>query len=255
MLRAPIAALLALAAVCALAPAASAAPTEAQPSAGPQATAAATRVVVSPPVVTRGEQVAIRGSGWRARSRVRLMIGLPQSDAYPIATVRANARGRFVKRVRMRGLPGPYIVVACPVGACPRPARAAVRIVRAGTGGRTLLHSALPRSRYLAEPRFVGYRGDVAGRGIATLTLERLRWQRWAAGRAQATGRARVCATAGGCRTVSARVLATRRVRYESREWFYARLVVRLGGEAGIDRRRLTLCTLPAICGGPPHPP
>jgi hypothetical protein len=221
----------------------------------PTGRAAAAKVTVTPDVVPRGERIAIRGRGWAPGSRVKLSIGLPESDSYPIATLRANARGRFVKRVRMRGLPGLYVVVACPPGRCARPARTGVRVVAADTGTRTLLHSDRPRSRYLERPRAVGYDSYTTAAAVSSVGLSRLAWRRWGKGRATATGRARVCAEGGGCRTVDARIAATRRVRYESAEWFYARVVVRLLADAGIEPRRLVLCTLPGICGGRPGPP
>lgn len=223
-------------------------------SASPTAGAAVAKLVVSPSVVPRGERVAIRGRGWSPGARVKLSIGLPESDSYPIATMRANRRGRFVKRVRMRGLPALYVVVACPVGRCPRPVRATVRVVK-HTGTRTLLHTDRPRSRYLERPGRVGYDDYATPAGVGAVALSRLDWRRWGRGRAKATGRARVCAADGGCRTVGARIVATRRVRYESAEWFYARVIVRIGGDAAADGRRLVLCTLPALCGGKPGPP
>lgn len=221
----------------------------------PTARAAAAKLTVSPSVVPRGERVAIRGRGWAPGSRVKLSIGLPESDAYPIATMRANRRGRFVKRVRMRGLPALYVVVACPVGRCPRPVRATVRVVR-HTKTRTLLHTDRPRSRYVERPRRVGYDDYATPAHVGAVTLSGLRWRRWGRGQAKAAGRARVCSAAGGdCETVGARVVATRRVRYESAEWFYARVVVRLRADAGLGTRRVVLCTLPALCGGKPGPP
>lgn len=215
----------------------------------------APKILVDPQVVPRGESAAIRGNGWNPGSRLRLSIGLPRSEAYPIGTVAVDGRGRFVKRVKMRGLPDLYVVLACPTRSCPAPVRTTVRIVARTAGAPTLLHSDLPRSRYLERPRKVGYRGPAtAGTGVNSIQLLRLSWRDWGQGRAKASGRARVCSDAG-CRSVPARILATRRVRYESKQWFYARLAVRLRADAGLDRRRLALCTLPATCGGQPGPP
>jgi len=223
---------------------------------GPSANATAAAVVnVVPSVVPRGERIAIRGHGWTPGARVRLAIGPPQSDADPFAVVRANRKGRFVKRVKIGGPPQLWIVVACEGRGCRRVDRTTVRVVKpAKKGQQTLLHSDRPRSRYLERPRKVGYDGFSIPGNVDSIDLFRLKWSNWGGGKATATGRARVCAN-GACRTVGASATARKRVRYESREWFYSRVTLRLHADAGIGMRRVILCTLPALCGGRPGPP
>lgn len=242
-----------LAAALLAVPAAAASPaTERGPSASP---AAAPAVAVVPNVVPRGERVAIRGRGWTPGGRVRLAIGPPQSDADPFAVVRANRRGRFVKRVVLRGPPQLWVVVACEGKGCRRVDRANVRVVKpAKRTQKTLLHSDRPRSRYLERPRGVGYEGFSIPGNVDSIDLFRLEWAGWGRGQAKAIGRARVCA-GGTCKTVGASATARRRVRYESREWFYSRVTLQLRADAGIGTRRVILCTLPALCGGQPGPP
>ncbi len=238
--------------------AAAAPSTLAAPATGGEASAraaAAPVVTVVPSVVPRGKRVAIRGHGWTPGARVRLAIGPPQSDAEPFAVVRANRGGRFVKRITLRGPPQLWVVVACEGRGCRRVDRANVRVVKpAKQGQKTLLHSDRPRSRYRERPRTVGYEGFSIPGNVDSIDLFRLEWANWGGGKAIATGRARVCAS-GVCRTVGASATARRRVRYESREWFYSRVTLQLRADAGIGMRSVILCTLPALCGGPPGPP
>jgi hypothetical protein len=217
--------------------------------------AAAPVITVVPSVVPRGERAAIRGHGWTPGKRVRLAIGPPQSDAEPFAVVRANRGGRFVKRVTLRGPPQLWVVVACQGKDCRRVDRTKVRVVKpAKKGQKTLLHSDRPRSRYLERPRKVGYEGFSIPGNVESIDLLGLEWASWGGGKAIATGRARVCVD-GACKTVGASATARKRVRYESREWFYSRVTLRLRADAGIGMRRVILCTLPALCGGQPGPP
>ncbi|NLT07688.1 MAG: hypothetical protein GXY03_15470 [Solirubrobacterales bacterium] len=252
-MRRTAATLLATALTAVAAPSALAAPAD---GTGPSAHAAAAPVInVVPSVVPRGERVAIRGHGWTPGARVRLAIGPPESDADPFAVVRVNRRGRFVKRVTFRGPPALWIVVACEGRSCKRVDRAKVRVVKpAKKGQKTLLHTDRPQSRYLERPRRVGYEGFSIPGNVDSIDLLRLRWSSWGGGKATATGRARVCAN-GACKTVGASATARKRVRYESREWFYSRVTLRLRADAGIGMRRVILCTLPALCGGRPGPP
>lgn len=209
---------------------------------------------VRPEVVPRGEAIRIVGRDWPKRSYVSLRIGLPESESFAIGRVRTNGKGRFVKRVRLRGSPGLYIITTCPAR-CRAPQRTPVRIVGAGGGATTLLHSDLPRSTYRERPGSVGYTAYTnSAAGFESLRLHGLKWRKWGAGQAVAQARARVC-TSAGCQTSPARIVAGRRVRYESQEWFYARLAIRLDRDAGLSQRRFSLCTLPPICGGLPTPP
>lgn len=220
--------------------------------AAPAAKAAAPITTVQPKVVPRGESIRIVGRNWPRRSVVVLGIGPPQSESFPIGRVRTDNRGRFVKRVTLRGTPGLYIVTSCPVR-CRAAQRTRVRIVAAAGGATTLLHSDLPRAGYRERPASVGFTAETTPPGFRAVRLFGLKWRGWGDGQATARGRARVC-KAGDCRTSPARVVATRRVRYESQEWFYARLQIRVE-RVSAARQRLSICSFPPLCGGPLTPP
>lgn len=85
---------------------------------------------VTPRAVPRGAFLTFTGSGWPARARVTLLVGPPASEADPVGSVRTDARGRFVRRIRIHpsATPGRYVALACRL-ACRVKARATFRIV------------------------------------------------------------------------------------------------------------------------------
>jgi hypothetical protein len=85
---------------------------------------------VTPRVVPRGAFLTFTGSGWPARARVTLLVGPPASEADPVGAVLTDARGRFVRRIRIRpsAMPGRYVALACRRG-CRVKATATFRII------------------------------------------------------------------------------------------------------------------------------
>ena len=84
---------------------------------------------VSPRTVQRGAILTFTGSRWPARSRVNLLVGPPRSEASPVGVAVTDARGRFVRRIRIsrQAMPGPYVALACR-NACRTKASASFRI-------------------------------------------------------------------------------------------------------------------------------
>jgi hypothetical protein len=72
---------------------------------------------LTPAVVAPGGAIAVNGSGFRP-GPVVLAAGPPQSEADPFATVRADARGRFARRMSIHAdaEAGPYVLLACQDG-------------------------------------------------------------------------------------------------------------------------------------------
>lgn len=85
---------------------------------------------VTPKTIPRGGVLTFRGAGWPARTRVTLLVGPPASEADPVGSVRTNARGRFLRRLRISrtATPGAYVALACRAG-CRVKATATFRIV------------------------------------------------------------------------------------------------------------------------------
>lgn len=213
------------------------------------------RVYVDPAVISKGERINIRGKNWKPRSKVRLAIGPPQSEAFPFGKAKVNKRGRFRKSVRMFGAPGLYVIVTCSSSSCRDAVRTRVRVVKGSPKKqKTLLHTEFPKPRYAKKPKSIGYEGSVANVFLETIEVRGLKWKRWGKGRSTSQGRATVC-VGGGCKSSPVKVKATRRVRYESEEWFYSRVVVTFRKDVGIYAKKVMLCTLPGICGGKPGPP
>lgn len=87
---------------------------------------------VAPKKLKQGEDLRFAGTGWPARAKVGLRIGVPRSESYKVGQVRTNRRGRFTKTIGpIRALPGKYVAMACiPAAACKKKASDRFRVVR-----------------------------------------------------------------------------------------------------------------------------
>jgi len=85
---------------------------------------------VTPKTIPRGGFLTFTGAGWPARGQVTLRVGPPASEADPVGSVRADVRGRFLRRLRIprTATPGLYVALACRAG-CRVKATATFRIV------------------------------------------------------------------------------------------------------------------------------
>ena len=77
--------------------------------------AAAPSVSVSPEVVPPGGSITVKGKGWPHNSRVTILIGVPNSEADKVMSLRTTARGRFKGTIRFRdsARQGRYVLLAC----------------------------------------------------------------------------------------------------------------------------------------------
>lgn len=71
------------------------------------------KVTVKPAELSSGEQLTVRGRGFKPERRLTLLIGPPRSEAVKVGATRTDSEGRFRRRLAVKGEPARYVLLAC----------------------------------------------------------------------------------------------------------------------------------------------